>query len=441
VTYEGGSTTVTVNQRVSGGQWVLLGTFPFNATGTGYKVDLADTSLTGKVVADAIYYVQDGAPVDSFTWTPTISSAGEYQLYARWTASSANSGAAQYTVVHDGGTSLVTVSQKQNGGQWNLLGTWNFAPSAGHQVTLTASSDGNVVADAIKLVGTGPAPADLVYLHSDQIGLPQKITDAAQAVVWDRVQDPFGRPVSLTSSGGIDTSLRFPGQQADPDTGFAYNYFRDYDPTLGRYIQADPIGLTGGINRYVYVRNNPFGGIDPIGLEEYPNDFVGPLPETGYWTSEMTVTICGRVPPSPPGVTVDANMQIAAAHGMVDYGWFRSQVRNHGPWDYKQVSRRYTDFGNFNYGATGTSMGIPSGILHRVAGWAQESAGTSTPEWGHWYGSYPYGDDPADQQKIRSGIEYCGCMQNQPTPQPGGLNSVPTGSVPSGNKGWYHGTE
>ncbi|QEX22833.1 hypothetical protein FRZ61_27660 [Hypericibacter adhaerens] len=240
VTYEGGSTTVTVNQRVSGGQWVLLGTFPFNATGTGYKVDLADTSLTGKVVADAIYYVQDGAPVDSFTWTPTISSAGEYQLYARWTASSANSGAAQYTVVHDGGTSLVTVSQKQNGGQWNLLGTWNFAPSAGHQVTLTASSDGNVVADAIKLVGTGPAPADLVYLHSDQIGLPQKITDAAQAVVWDRVQDPFGRPVSLTSSGGIDTSLRFPGQQADPDTGFAYNYFRDYDPTLGGLFAVRP---------------------------------------------------------------------------------------------------------------------------------------------------------------------------------------------------------
>jgi RHS repeat-associated protein len=245
----------------------LLGTYPFNASGTGYKVDLADTSLTGKVVADAVYYVQDGAPVDSFTWTPDIQSAGDYQLYARWTASSANSGAAQYTVVHGGGTSLVTVNQKQNGGQWNLLGTWSFAPGAGHQVTLTAASDGNVVADAIKLVGTGPAPANLVYLHSDQIGLPQKITDATQAIVWDRVQDPFGRQVSLASSGGIDTSLRFPGQQADPDTGFAYNYFRDYDPTLGRYVQADPIGLAGGINRYAYAKGNPLTRIDPRGLD------------------------------------------------------------------------------------------------------------------------------------------------------------------------------
>jgi hypothetical protein len=96
VTYQGGGSAVTVNQRVNGGQWVLLGTFPFNASGSGYKVDLADTSASGKVVADAVYYVQDGAPVDRITWALDIQSAGDYQLYARWTASSANSGAAQY---------------------------------------------------------------------------------------------------------------------------------------------------------------------------------------------------------------------------------------------------------------------------------------------------------------------------------------------------------
>jgi len=291
VSYEGGGNTVTVNQRVNGGQWVLLGTYPFNASGTGYKVDLADSSASGKVVADAIYYVQDGAPVDSFTWTPDIQSAGDYQLYARWTASSANSGAAQYTVVHGGGTSLVTVNQRQNGGQWNLLGTWSFAPGAGHQVTLTASSDGNVVADAIKLVGTGPAPANLVYLHSDQIGLPQKITDATGGLVWDRVQDPFGRQVSLTNSGGIDTSLRFPGQQADPDTGFAYNYFRDYDPTLGRYLQADPIGLAGGINRYAYVGGNPVRFADKLGLD--PDGYGTNSTEYPYYPGPFDILVPG----------------------------------------------------------------------------------------------------------------------------------------------------
>ena len=57
-----------------------------------------------------------------------------------------------------------------------------------------------------------------------------------------------------------------PGQYYDEETGLHYNYFRYYDPTSGRYLRADPIGLDGGINLYAYVLNNPVNESDIYGL-------------------------------------------------------------------------------------------------------------------------------------------------------------------------------
>jgi RHS repeat-associated protein len=69
----------------------------------------------------------------------------------------------------------------------------------------------------------------------------------------------------LPASFGVNFSLRFPGQ-IDDGNGISYNYFRDYEPGTGRYLESDPIGLKGGISTFGYVGGMPLMNIDPLGL-------------------------------------------------------------------------------------------------------------------------------------------------------------------------------
>jgi len=196
---------VTANQRIDVGLWNLLGTFAFDA-GTAYKVELSDAVAAGKAAADANYYVRDTAPTDAFTWTPAFPSAGAYSVFARWPAASGNTGAAAYSVTHAGGTAMATANQKQNGAAWVPLGSWSFTPGAGHKVTLTGSADGTTIADAVLLVGAGGQPANLLYVHPDHLGTPQKLTDASQSLVWDAVYDPFGEEVSIAGTADLQVA-------------------------------------------------------------------------------------------------------------------------------------------------------------------------------------------------------------------------------------------
>jgi RHS repeat-associated protein len=114
----------------------------------------------------------------------------------------------------------------------------------------------------------------LYYVHPDHLGTPQKITDATQAVAFDLVLRPFGEAEQQTFPSL--TNLRFPGQYFDSESSLHQNWFRDYDPSIGRYVESDPIGLDGGVNTYAYSGGNPITNTDPLGLADDKDDSYGP---------------------------------------------------------------------------------------------------------------------------------------------------------------------
>lgn len=112
----------------------------------------------------------------------------------------------------------------------------------------------------------------LHYVYTDQLETPRVVNRASDSQIvwrWDEA-DPFGftAPNQNPSKLGVFIyNQRFPGQFFDKETNNHYNYYRDYDPILGRYLQSDPIGLAGGVNSYAYVGANPLSRIDPLGLD------------------------------------------------------------------------------------------------------------------------------------------------------------------------------
>ncbi len=145
-------------------------------------------------------------------------------------------------------------------------------------------------ATATESSGTGAAPPTLhltvaedpgfLYVHADHLGTARAVTKpSTNQVVWvNENSEPFGNSMPNGNPSGLGAfvyNLRFPGQYADVETGTTYNYYRDYDPTTGRYRQSDPIGLKGGINTYAYVASQPLMLSDPRGLT-WSLEFPGP---------------------------------------------------------------------------------------------------------------------------------------------------------------------
>lgn len=111
----------------------------------------------------------------------------------------------------------------------------------------------------------------IFYFTVDHLNTPRSMMDETGKIVWRWESDAFGSTLPNEDVDGdgvkITSNLRFPGQYYDKETGLHYNWHRYYDPTMGQYIQADPVGLAAGINLYAYVGGNPPTRVDTMGLD------------------------------------------------------------------------------------------------------------------------------------------------------------------------------
>ena len=104
------------------------------------------------------------------------------------------------------------------------------------------------------------------YFHCDQIGIPREMTDKDGNLLWFGNYTGWGRLKEETKvTDSAYQPFRLQNQYADRETGLHYNFFRYYEPNVGRFVNQDPIGLGGGDNLYGSTPNAQ-GWIDPYGL-------------------------------------------------------------------------------------------------------------------------------------------------------------------------------
>ena len=136
--------------------------------------------------------------------------------------------------------------------------------------------------------------------HYDAYGNILLYTDKAGNVVASYTYDSFGRIISRFGEMADVFRHRFSTKYFDIETGLYYYGYRFYNPILMRWLNRDPLGEDGGINIYLFCRNNAIARLDPWGLIDasigvtytYPtsgkfaealNDFLNGGPSRHYW--------------------------------------------------------------------------------------------------------------------------------------------------------------
>ncbi len=162
------------------------------------------------------------------------------------------------------------------------------------------------------------------WLHANHLGTARAMTDTTGNLVYKGQFDPFGHALMEWSSSG-NTNLntkKFTGYDRDAATGLDYANARMHNPTRGRFIQPDQLGLGAAdfgrpqtLNRYAYVHNDPINFVDPSGLDEIHRV----VPNTpGGFTVDILAKLFGQIVSGGGGVLGSEvnNLQLGRTNSM-----------------------------------------------------------------------------------------------------------------------------
>jgi RHS repeat-associated protein len=241
------------------------------------------TSETANGVVDTYYYVTNSNRLSNIARNATATRIFTYDLAGNVIQDLRGANAYNYAVNNAGrirqmslNTGAVQVANYTYDGFQKLrVKTLTSPAQTTHYVWDTfghviAETSGSFTREYIWLGDTPLAineGATLSYVHPDHLDRPIAMTTSGgPAVAWSAKYDPFGNVVTITNPTAMP--LRFPGQYFQIEDGLSYNWHRNYDPTLGRYSQADPLGFVDGPGVYNYAGGSPAMKVDPKGLAE-----------------------------------------------------------------------------------------------------------------------------------------------------------------------------
>jgi hypothetical protein len=319
INHAGGSDTVYVNQEINGGKWYELGTYTFNA-GTGGNVEMifTRTSSNASACADAVrfvpmsnawdwststqaqqdnYFYTPSAGTYTATWTPNIDLAGSYEVSARWVSDPNRSTAVPYTINHAGGSDTVNVDQRQNGGQWVVLGTYNFNAGTGGNVTIDNFTVNDpdterIVADSVRIV-PGGIPATIriyrshYYVWSETNSKPYLVNIGLNQIRYFEFTDDgddvieVGELLPVVNPNDVPDDVRTDRTYLEERQNFAnwYSFYRRRELTATAAI-ANVIVSMQGVN---------------IGFASINDRLIQPVLPVNVGTDDSTDTLLDRL--------------------------------------------------------------------------------------------------------------------------------------------------